>query len=64
MPHMTKTMIFGVLAKVFGFVIHGLGRESIYIRNHMRNRTWTHPQSIPKNEHEQAELNIMNIFSA
>jgi hypothetical protein len=33
--------------------LRGLGRESIYLRNHMRNRTRTDPQFIPKKRHEQ-----------
>jgi hypothetical protein len=50
-----------VLIRAFGFVIDGLEREPIYLRNHIRKRNRTYPQLIPKNEREKL---MVREFSA
>jgi hypothetical protein len=52
-PHTTKTMILGYRLRPLVLPLRGLGREPIYLRNHMRNQIRTRPQLIPKREHEQ-----------
>jgi hypothetical protein len=51
--HMTKTKILRCWLRPLVSSLRCIGWEIIYLCNHMRNRTRTHPELILKKEHEQ-----------